>query len=223
MKQLIVGMVMSLLLSVSNGSDAYTIVSQDLDPYSYTASSSWQGLTPDLAFDGNWNNNWNSGAFAGWAYNSFPWIEVDLGQERNLLRIVLGVEQHPAYAIATKHILRLSFSYMGNDLSAADCNGILNGTYQGNDIFTTIQGQTFDGQHLLVDFETPVNARYVQVRSLRSRSWIAWNEIQILTDDVELPASPAATPAPEPGTGILMAAGAVGFGVARFKKWKSRR
>lgn len=225
MKKSVVGIVVSLTLLLTSLSHAYTIVSQGLDTSSYTASSFWTDQygnrwTPDLAFDGNWNNMWNSGykpgeirktwTSGGWLYADpmYTWIEVDLGSQREISRMVLGVEQlPPGY---TEHVILSSLSYMGNDLAAASSAALL-------------RGNTCDGQRLLVDFTTPVTARYIQVRSLYSPSWIAWNEIQIMIDDVELPAYPAATPAPEPGTGFLMAAGAVCLGMASMKKRKSRR
>lgn len=230
MKKLLFVIILLLTGQIFNLSHAYTIVSQGLNVSSYTASSFYNGWTPDLAFDGNWDNMWNAGKDPGldyydgasgrWVY-AYPWIEVDLGAQREITKIVLGIEQlPPGY---TEHIIRTSLSYMGDDLSVAACASILAGTYRGDELFTLLEGNTIDGQRLVLSFALPVTARYVQVKSLYSRSWIAWNEIQIMTDDVEIPVYPDALPAPEPGTALLVGAGALTIWFYGFKGRKTRR
>ena len=203
MKNVLSGITCLLLLGMAGMSEAYTIVSQNLGNSAYSASSVYNNCTPDKAFDGNWDNAWNAGSYA--YRNRNAWIEVDLGLLRDVTRIILEIEQLPPGE--TRHYILSSLSQIGNTMTGAT-------------LAKTIEGTTFDGQLLYVDFATPVTAQYFQVRSDSSPSWIAWNEIQIMTGSEEQEIIPAAAPVPEPATLPLVA---TGVAVAAFGSRLRRR
>jgi hypothetical protein len=134
------------------------LVSQNLGAGAYSASQTAGGSSPSFAFDGNLVNNWN----AGWW--PLQWIEVDLQQARALGRIRLHVEQSPAGE--TTHEVWISNNPIGASLGGATLAHV----------FT---GPTASGQVLEVVWDPTETARYVQVRTTVSPSWVAWREVQI--------------------------------------------
>ena len=181
-----------LFLGVAGISEAYTIVSQNLGESAYSASSVYSNCTPDKAFDGIWDNVWNAG-IPGYP-NRNAWIEVNLGQLRDVTRIVLKVEQVPI-DLHTEHYILSSLSRIGT-------------TTTGADIVATFHGETSHGQLLEAVFKDAVTAQFIQVLSYSTApSWVAWNEIQIMTGSKELEIIQAAAPVPEPATLPLVTAG----------------
>jgi RNA polymerase sigma factor (sigma-70 family) len=122
------------------------------------ASSAWDDHTPEVAFDGDGNNMWNSGGYAP------AWIEKDLGSVTLLSGIVLHVSQTPEGA--TTHEVWLSDEPIGNDHSKAT-------------LVHTFKGVTKDGQVLSLDFAKNTKARYMQLRTTESPSWIGWRQVEI--------------------------------------------
>jgi hypothetical protein len=128
-------------------------------PFSARASSSWEpNTTPDRAFDGNRSTYWNSGGYAP------AWIEADLGAARPLAGIVLIPAQD--IAGATTHEVWVSDEPIGDDRTKAR-------------LMHTFQGETKNEQSLKYDFPKGLSARYVQVRTTQSPTWIAWWEVEI--------------------------------------------
>jgi RNA polymerase sigma factor (sigma-70 family) len=128
-------------------------------PFSARASSSWEpNTTPDRAFDGNRSTYWNSGGYAP------AWIEADLGAARPLANIVLiPLQDVPG---PTTHEVWVSSEPIGDDRSKAR-------------LIHTFKGDTTHEQSLRCDFPKDLSARYVQVRTTQSPTWIAWWEIEI--------------------------------------------
>jgi len=156
----------ALFLSVclAGIASADIVVSEGLGSAAYTASSSYtMEFTPEKAFDGDFSNMWNSGTWP------MSWIEVDLGKPTRITQILLSVEQTPADA-DTVHEIWLSSSMIGSDTSGAVLS-------------YTPAGRTYDGQTLSVAFSNPPTAQHVQIRTISSPSWVAWNEIQIMAPD----------------------------------------
>ena len=146
------------------------------------------------AFDGIWDNVWNAG-IPGYP-NRNAWIEVNLGQLRDVTRIVLKVEQVPI-DLHTEHYILSSRSRIGTTITSAA-------------IVATFHEDTSDGQLLEAVFTKAVTAQFIQVLSYStSPSYAAWNEIQIMTGNKELEITKAAAPVPEPASLPLVAAGVV--------------
>jgi hypothetical protein len=128
-------------------------------PFSARASSSWEpNTTPERAFDGNRGTYWNSGGYAP------AWIEADLGAVKPLAGIVLIPVQDVAGP--TTHEVWVSDEPIGDDRTKAK-------------LIHTFQGEFKNEQPLKYDFPKELSARYVQVRTTQSPTWIAWFEIEI--------------------------------------------
>jgi RNA polymerase sigma factor (sigma-70 family) len=122
------------------------------------ASGSWDEHTPDRAFDGTAHTMWNSGSY-------FPqWIEADLGATRQLATLALVAAQLPAGE--TTHEVWVSDEPIGKDLTRAE-------------LAHTFKGHTDNNQRLTLTFATGLSARYVQIRTTWSPSWVAWNEVEL--------------------------------------------
>lgn len=168
-----------------------TIVSQGLDSSSYTASSSWNAdPTPDFAFDGDFDTGWNAGTY------STSWIEVDLGMSTDLTQILLSVTQAPD-GPTTHEVWSSSSNSIGWDTSDATLS-------------YTFSGDTSTGQLLSATFLTPLTAQYIQIRTVSSPSWVAWNEIQVMSAD----------PVPEPASMLLFGTGLTGLVGTRLRRKK---
>jgi hypothetical protein len=163
------------------------LVSQNLGVGAYSASGEYGGNSAANAFDGDLSTIWNSGGFAT------QWIEVDLGQSYDVTQIKLVVEQSPPGD--TEHQVWLSSAAIGS------------ATPTGPSI--VFMEYTVNDQLLMASLGTAVNARYVQIRTVVSPSWVAWDEIQVFD-------SMSAVPVPAAvwlfGTGLL---GLIGV------KWRS--
>jgi HEAT repeat protein len=122
------------------------------------ASNSWDQHTPDSAFAGNRQAYWNSGGHAP------QWLEADLGVCTQLGSIHLVVAQLPAGQ--TTHEIWVSDHAIGEDRTRAKLVHIF-------------QGQTDNGQELEFKFPKDMFARYVQIRSTESPSWIGWIEVEL--------------------------------------------
>jgi HEAT repeat protein len=122
------------------------------------ASNSWEGNTPDKAFDGSSETVWNAGNYAP------QWIEADLGAPRPLASLRLVVIQLPAGE--TTHEVWVSHEPIGEDRTRAK-------------LVHTFKGNTDNNQQLMLDFAKGLRARYVQVRTTESPSWVAWVEIEL--------------------------------------------
>ncbi len=129
------------------------------------ASSAWEGHptlsflpSPDKAFDGKQDTYWNSGGYAP------AWIEADLGASRPLADVQLLVAQDiPGPTI---HEVWVSNESIGDDRARAKR-------------VHTFQGETKDKQWLRFDFPKDQSARYVQIHTTQSTTWIAWWEVEI--------------------------------------------
>jgi hypothetical protein len=127
-------------------------------PVAVRASASWERLTPERAFDGDRGTDWNSGTYAP------AWIEADLGTATPLADILLIPGQDiPG---PTTHEVWLSDRPIGDDRKDAR-------------LAHTFQGDTTNRQELKFDFPKNTSARYVQVRTTRSPTWIDWYEVEI--------------------------------------------
>jgi S1-C subfamily serine protease len=122
------------------------------------SSKSYRDATPDRAFDGDPKSVWAAG---GWPVH---WIEADLRQPTTLGRIKLHVDQSPASE--TEHEIWISQQPLGAERP--------DGT-----LIHTFNGMTKKDDVLEFQFPAGTTARYVQVRTTKSRSWVAWSEIEI--------------------------------------------
>jgi hypothetical protein len=122
------------------------------------ASNSWEQHTPDAAFDGNRQTVWSAGDYAP------QWIEADLGACTQLASIDLLVTQLPDGE--TTHEIWVSDQPIGADRARAKR-------------VHTFQGPTADNQTLHCDFPKETFARYVQIHTTRSPSWVAWVEVEL--------------------------------------------
>ncbi len=122
-----------------------------------TASNQISNGPPSLAFDGKIGTPWNSGDFPT------QWIEVDLGAASSISAVRLVASQSPAGQ--TTHIVW----------------GMGPGTGGVYKVLYQFSGTTSDGQVLEY---TPAAAwtdiEYIKVETIRSPSWVAWYEIEVL-------------------------------------------
>lgn len=106
------------------------------------------------AVDGNIDSGWVSGDMAP------QWIEFDLGEERNVARLWLRVDQAPPGL--TVHEI-----YAGPEPDPEE-------------LVAVVEEDTDWGDELTVDIGTP--ARYIRIVTTESPSWIAWLEVEIELD-----------------------------------------
>jgi hypothetical protein len=114
--------------------------------------------TPDKAFDGDPKTAWGAG---GWPPH---WIEADLLKPTRLSRLRLFVGQRPPSE--TVHEVWVSDQPLGSERAEGK-------------LLHTFRGFTKDGDVLEFEFPVDTTARYVQVRTVVSRSWVAWFDIDI--------------------------------------------
>jgi HEAT repeat protein len=123
------------------------------------ASSSWKAdTTPDQAFDRDRTTMWSSGNYAP------QWLEADLGAPTPLAGLSLTVSQTPAGP--TTHEIWVSDEPIGDNLAKARRAH-------------TFTGATDNTQVLEHTFPQGVVARYVQIRTTESPSWVAWVEVEL--------------------------------------------
>ena len=123
------------------------------------ASASWvdMGKTPDGAFDAP--GGWNAGGYAP------QWIEADLGAPNRLASLWVNPAQLPLVCDTT-HEIWVSDEPIGDERTKAK-------------LVHTFKGQTENAQLLEFDFPKGLSARFVQIRTTESASWVAWNRIEL--------------------------------------------
>jgi HEAT repeat protein len=122
------------------------------------ASNSWEANTADKAVDGDPDTVWNAGDYAP------QWLEADLGTAAQLGSILLRVGQLPAGP--TVHEVWVANEPIGEDRTRAK-------------LAHTFSGNTDNGQELKFDFPKNLFARYVQIRTTQSPSWVAWVHVEL--------------------------------------------
>src|SRR5262249_53737271 len=123
------------------------------------ASSSWKAdTTPDQAFDGDRTTIWNAGTYAP------QWLEADLGAPTPLSGLLLTVAQTPEGP--TTHEVWVSDEPIGENQTKARR-------------VHTFSGPTDNAQVLEFAFPQGVIARYVQIRTTESPSWVGWAEVEL--------------------------------------------
>lgn len=123
-----------------------------LVPVSVTASATLPTDGPNLVCDGELSTKWNSGAVAP------NWIQLDLGQPTTISKVRLNVAQSPSGP--TTH--QISAGPTPDKLTLVEA----------------LDGNTTDAQW--IELNKPINnARYLKIETIKSPSWIAWNEIEI--------------------------------------------
>src|SRR5262249_30465494 len=122
------------------------------------ASNTWEQHTADKAFDGERYTMWNASTYAP------QWLEADLGTSTRLGKILLTVCQSPAGE--TTHELWVSNEPIGEERSKAK-------------LVRTFRGNTEDGQQLEFVFPKDLFARFVQIRTTESPSWVGWHEVEL--------------------------------------------
>jgi hypothetical protein len=124
------------------------------------ASAIWtRDATPDMAFDEKSPNGWSSGNYAP------QWIEADLGAAARLATLRLMPSQLPNVCDTT-HEMWVSDVPIGDDRGKAK-------------LVHTFKGRTENGRPIAFEFPKGVSARYVQVRTTASESWVAWQRIEL--------------------------------------------
>ncbi len=148
----------ALLTIADNDTSAGTLLSHNLSLSSYTASTSWNsGFSPDKAFDGDENTNWNAGDYAT------QWVEVDLGKVYSLSALQLLIAQSPQGD--TQHQIWVS----NGPIRSSTGSATLAGTF----------GLLTDDFQWLKKTLNNTSGRYVQVRTIASPSYVSWYEIEV--------------------------------------------
>lgn len=140
------------------------LVSEGLPPGSYSASSVYDYHVPDLAFDGGGlvvESTWVATDHAGW-------IEVDLGQVRELVRTRLTLHMSPE-GPATYRVWFARAPMQGDFASAT--------------LIETFAGNHVDGEVLETVLPDSQAARYVAIETSDSVAWAAWYEVQVFAID----------------------------------------
>lgn len=125
---------------------------QKLSVTAVTASSTNGTDAPALAVDGNEASSWIASGFPT------QWIELDLGQARNVSKLRLKINQYPAGA--TTH-----------QISGGTSQGALSPLW-------THSGTLQSGEWLEATF-TETSVRYLRVTTTSGPSWVAWFEIEV--------------------------------------------
>jgi hypothetical protein len=115
-------------------------------------------VSPDKAFELDPPTGWNSGGY------SPQWIEADLRTLTRLSSLHLTVNQSPDGA--TAHEVWVSNVPIGED-------------HAKGKLMHTFKGHTQQLQQLKFEFPKGLAARYVQIRTTQSPSWVAWVAIEI--------------------------------------------
>ena len=125
------------------------------DEIQVRASNSLDGSPPQAILDGeSEGSGWVSGDMAP------QWIEIDLGSEKVVTGLRLWADQDPA---------------------GFTIHRILGGAFPGPTTeLTRFEGVTSWGQMLEVTGEW--NVRYLRIETLESPSWVAWLEVEVITE-----------------------------------------
>jgi hypothetical protein len=122
-----------------------------------TASRFGTGFEPGLAVDGNTETWWGAAA------PPQQWVMLDLGAPMTVAEIRLVASQSPAGE--TLHRLFVKGSGTGNELI----------------LVQEFAGTTSDAQLLVYKPPQPMEGiQYIRVETLKSPSWVAWREIQVI-------------------------------------------
>jgi hypothetical protein len=124
------------------------------------ASNVYEKCTPERAFDGDAGTTWNSGGAAP------QWIEADLGSPKKLLSVLLLPDHADKLPGETIHEVWVSDKPIGEDRTTAT-------------LLHTFKGQAIDSQELKVAFPKEPLARFVQILTTQSPTWVAWREIAL--------------------------------------------
>ena len=151
------------------------------------ASSSWDMHTPSRAFDGDRNTIWNAGNYAP------QWLEADLGTSMLLGSISLVVIQLPEGE--TTHEIWVSDEAIGGDCNPGlrllldparphlatlqELQPMENPAANRAKLAHTFHGHTQDNQVLTFHFPKGMFARFVQIRTTQSPSWVAWVDVEL--------------------------------------------
>jgi hypothetical protein len=151
------------LLAAVDPARGQVLVSQDLGKEAYTASKTWRHLAPEHAFDGVTQRDWDY-----WNSGGHPphWVEVDLQRGYAVSQVKLVVAQWPRGPNETVHEVWVSDKPILDDPSDAT-------------LAYTFSRTTREGDYFGHELATPVWGRYVQIRTTRSPSWVAWREVQV--------------------------------------------
>src|SRR5262245_21292744 len=125
-----------------------------------SASDAWDEHTPDKAFDGTVHTMWNAGSYAP------HWIEADLRAIEPIASIRLKTSQTPAGF--TQHEIWVCDVPIGHERAGAKR-------------VHAFEGHTDNNQELAFVFPKGLRARYVQIRTTNSPSWVGWQEIALRT------------------------------------------
>lgn len=122
------------------------------------ASNTSGKASPDAVFSLSSPKPWNAGAGAP------QWVEAELEANSSLVTIKLLVGQIPAGN--TTHELWVSKEPIRSDRSNAN-------------LMHTFKGRTVDDEQLEFAFPKGTTARYVQVLTKESPSWVCWQKIEL--------------------------------------------
>ncbi len=123
------------------------------------ASSTGEATDPNKPFQAaDKVSRWNSGGYAP------AWIEADLGTSRRLDSITLSPDQD--IKGETIHEVWVSNEAIGVDRAKAR-------------LAHTFRSETEDHQVLKYTFGLEVSARYVQIRTTSSPTWVSWHSIEL--------------------------------------------
>lgn len=126
-----------------------------IHPAAISVSGTYQNFSPENAFDGNADTQWNSGGFGP------QWIEIDLGQPILVKKIRLLTSQYPLSGMSL-HTVYAGLSPNPSQLIA------------------TFNQQTIDNSWLEVGAIDPTaSVRYIRILSAANSSWVGWREIEI--------------------------------------------
>lgn len=149
----------SMFLDAKNPANGAVIISENLGASSYSASGFWtQDTKAEFAFDGLSSTGWNNGG------HPLAWIEVDLGDVREIESFRLVVVQSPAGS--TTHQIWVSNTPIQAYTSSASLVHTFSQYTSHNDTLS------FTPTNLLYN-------RYVQIRTTASPSWVSWYEVQV--------------------------------------------
>jgi HEAT repeat protein len=124
------------------------------------ASATWnKDVTPDKPFDLDRPGFWSSGGYAP------QWIEADLGATNRLAKLRMTPSQLPEECDTT-HEIWASEEPIGDNCTKAK-------------LIHTFKGRTESGRPLAFDFPKGLSARYIQIRTTASASWVAWIHIEL--------------------------------------------
>lgn len=132
-----------------------------------TASHTYQNMLPFYAVDDieGPGHYWNSGYIPNFVDSPQPagvekgeWIEVDLGEARDISRIRLQIQQSPAGSAVHK---------------------VFAGLYPDPKFQIASFDAYFESEKWIEAGIESVRARYIRVLTTKSPSWVAWNKIRV--------------------------------------------